>query len=116
MEAGGLHGVVGLMEQLFNTKPGEDKKQKKIIKDKIRRGTKSCELVINTNCNRMHDCKATIAMGTPSEETIYEKAVAQKRVSSSSEDGLDISDESNLLNHLFLGETSQEVSKFTSQY
>ena len=43
-----------------------------------------------------------------SEKTIYCKAVQQKRRSSSSEDGLDLSDESNLLNHLVLGEPEGE--------
>ena len=103
MEAGGLHGAVGLMEQLFNVKPGEDKKLKKKLKDKIRKGMRSRVVVSNTKSNSMIDPKVVLA--TPSEEMIYEKAVVQKRASSSSEDGLDLSDESNLFNRLILGET-----------
>ena len=48
---------------------------------------------------------------TQSEETLYHKAVEQKRTSSSSEEGLDISDESNVLNNLILDNRESKRSE-----
>ena len=40
MEEGGFHGAVNLMEQLFNNKPGQDRPEKKKLKEKIWSGMK----------------------------------------------------------------------------
>ena len=51
-----------------------------------------------------------------SDTTVYRKAVQPKRVSSSSEDGLDISDESNLLTSLNLDSSEQECTMVGQQH
>ena len=99
MEESGLHGAVNLLEQLFDKKPGEDKPQKRKLKDKVKSGmTKAKNL--NDNRTRVMN-NVNVGNDNTSEATIYRNAV-QNRTSSSSEDGLDLSDESNMLNTLLL--------------
>ena len=98
MEEDGLHGAVNLIEQLFNDRPGENKAVKQKIKSKIKK-------VMNTNSNRtVKPSNLNIPVAAPSEETVYRNAIQKRGSSSSEEDGLDLSDESNVLNHLVLGE------------
>ena len=109
MEESGFHGAVNLIEQLFDNKPGEDKKKKYKLKKSIRSGMRRQEnarQLVNSNANRNQVTKnlniPVDTLNTVSETPIYQNAV-QKRISSSSEDdGLDLSDKSYLLNSLVL--------------
>ena len=98
MEANGLQGSVQI-ESLFDEKPGSDKKKKSKLKKKLRQSGNE-----NSNSTQTMDKRGqqTLQVGSPSEETLYLNAV-QKRTSSSSENnGLDLFDESNMLNNLIL--------------
>ena len=112
MEESGMHSAVNLIEKLFDQRPGDDKEQKRKLKAKYRRGMqgKSTELEQNMNGNR---ATARNPLFQPtcntSDETLYRNAV-QKCTSSSSEDGLDISDESNLFQNLVL-DTSKSAQR-----
>ena len=117
MEENGLSGAVDLIEQLFNNKPGEDVKQKKKLKAKFRAGMDQVPEGKNANANRStHPDTLNIPVRKGSdhnffEVTIYQNAV-QKRVSSSSEeDGLDISDKSNLLHNLIVDEAGTQAEE-----
>ena len=117
MEESGLDGAVNLIKKLFNNRPGEDKTQKKKIKEKCKKGimerqrgnTKKNE---NQNSSiNPEQCNVAALDQAQSDETLYQKAVQSKRASSSSEDGLDLSDESNLFNNLVLDTSVQRESR-----
>ena len=105
MEESGLHGAVNLLEKLFDKKPGEDVPDKRKLKDKVRAGiaktkVKSPKKGKLRKLNKKGADKISVSGGA-SEVTLYRNAM-EKRTSSSSEDGLDISDESHMLNTLVL--------------
>ena len=82
------------------------KEQKNRFKEGVRAGMaekkkKSVNQSNNSAVN--HLCNNLMRDDNHSEVTLYRNAVQQKHGSSSSEDGLDISDESNLLNDVILG-------------
>ena len=106
MEENGLDGAVNLLEQLFDQKPGHDVVEKKKLKNKIRAGMTAGK---NTNDNRSSNQNCHVPKENTSELTVYRNAV-EKRKSSSSEDGLDLSDESNLLNALILDANATDVT------
>ena len=107
MEENGLERAVQLIEQLFDSTPGDDKKRKEKLKGKIKKKIERSGLG-NSNDNSAVIFPMNIPLeGNQSEETPYRKAV-QKRNSSSSEDGLDLSNETNMLNHLILGEVDKQ--------
>ena len=116
MEESGLSGAVNLIEQLFDNKPGNDVKQKKRLKAKYRAGMNEVTKGKNVNSNRSKSpdkLNIPIRKGSDhnlSEVTIYQNVV-QKRVSSSEEDRLDVSDESNLLHNLILDEVSVQAGE-----
>ena len=104
MEESGLHGAVQLIEQLFN-KPGQDKVVKGQLKSKLRKKTMGkADDNQNVNGNRSLDVqKLNIPVEKQSSKvTIYQNAVQKRNSSSSEDDGLDLSDESKILNHLVL--------------
>ena len=89
MEEQGMHQVISLLEDCFS--PKDKHKGKSTGQEKIPKVIKNNPVPRHTeNDNTNHNRSVQIQ---PSEETIYENAV-QKRVSSSSEDNLEFSDES----------------------
>ena len=99
MEESGLTGSIELIEKLFDNKPGEDRPAKKKLKKAIRKGMPL------PNDDQSNTQDGINPLESQSEETIYQNAVLKWTSSSSEEDGLDLSDESNLLTNLVLDET-----------
>ena len=118
LEESGLSRSVNLIEQLFNQKPGDDKVTKSKLKKRLRTGIGRATGSSNKNDNRttakenfnipvLNDSSQNL-----SEVTVYQNVVQKCNSSSSEDDGLDLSDESNLMNRLLLGDKVEtEVNK-----
>ena len=109
MEENGLQGAMKLIEQLFDERPGDDLQCKNKMKRNLKRGMDTKEKYNNVKLNK--DRPTTNLMLVPSEEMIYKNAVSKRVSSSTDEDGLDLSNESNLLTNLVLGEDSGESAQ-----